>query len=125
MQCHRQFDDAEPGAEMAASDGDRIDRLPAQLVGHLPQLTGLEAPEVLGSLDLVEQWGLRRNRHATLLLQTNEFLRPRFGRGLRGSNCDGKQIKPPTPFHRKNAMKTLDFGAEPPKELLGFPEAYI
>jgi hypothetical protein len=58
MQGHGQFDDAQPGAKMAAGHGDRIDRLSAQLVGDLPQLTGLETPEVFGGLDLVEQWGL-------------------------------------------------------------------
>jgi hypothetical protein len=58
MQCHGQFDDAKAGAKMTAGHGDRIDRLLAQLVGNLPQLTGLEAPEVLGDLNLVEQWGL-------------------------------------------------------------------
>jgi hypothetical protein len=58
MQGHGQFDDTKPGAKMAASHGDRVNRLAAQLVGNLPQLTGLEAPEVLGGLNLVEQWGL-------------------------------------------------------------------
>jgi hypothetical protein len=43
---------------MTAGHGDRIDRLPAQFVGNLPQLTGFEATEVLGGLNLVEQWGL-------------------------------------------------------------------
>jgi hypothetical protein len=30
----------------------------------------------LRGLNLVEQWGLRRNRHATLLFQTNQLFRP-------------------------------------------------
>src|SRR5262252_7163023 len=58
MQCHGQFDDAKAGAKMAASHRDRVDRLSAQFVGNLPQLAGLETPEVLGGLYLVEQWGL-------------------------------------------------------------------
>ena len=40
VQRHRQFDDAEAGAEMAAGLGDGVDRLGAQLVGQLPQLLG-------------------------------------------------------------------------------------
>ena len=44
VQRDRQLDDAEAGAEMAAGDRDRVDGLPAQFVGELPQLVGLEAP---------------------------------------------------------------------------------
>ena len=58
VQRDRQLDDAEAGAEMAAGDRDRVDGFAAQFVGDLPQLVGLEAPEVLRGLDLVEQWGL-------------------------------------------------------------------
>src|ERR1700676_4497000 len=68
VQRDGQLDDAEPGAEMAAGDGDRVDRLAPQFVCDLPQLTRFEASEVLGGLNLVEQWGLGRNRHATLLI---------------------------------------------------------
>ncbi len=75
MQRDGQFDHAEAGAEMAAGDGDRVDRLLPQLVGDLPQLVPFEAPEMFGGLDLVEQWGVGRNRHATLLFQTNRLFR--------------------------------------------------
>ena len=44
VQRHRELDDAEPGAEMAAGDRDGIDGFTAQFVGDLPQLVGLEAP---------------------------------------------------------------------------------
>jgi hypothetical protein len=44
VQCYGQFDDAKAGAKMTAGHGDRIDRVPAQLVGKLPQLTGFELP---------------------------------------------------------------------------------
>src|ERR1700691_6184693 len=44
VQRHRQLDHAKAGAEMAGGDGARIDRLLAQFVGELPQLTGFEAP---------------------------------------------------------------------------------
>ena len=68
MQRDRELDHAEAGAEMAAGDGDSVDGLAAQFVGDLPQLARFEAPEVFRGLDLVEQWGLGRNRHATLLI---------------------------------------------------------
>ena len=42
VQRHRQLDDAKPGAEVAAGDRDRVDRLPPQLVGELAELAGLE-----------------------------------------------------------------------------------
>ena len=57
MQRYGQFDHAKPGAEMAAGGGHSIDRLLAQFVGDLAQLARLEAPEVVGGLDEVEQWG--------------------------------------------------------------------
>ncbi len=43
VQRHRQLDHAEPGAEMAAGDRDRVDRLGAQLVGELAQVAGRQA----------------------------------------------------------------------------------
>ena len=49
VQRHGQLDDAEPGAEMAAGDRDRIDQLGAQLVGDLAQIrlraAGADRPE--------------------------------------------------------------------------------
>ena len=41
VQRDRQLDHAEAGAEVAAGDGDRVDRLLPQLVGDLPQLIRL------------------------------------------------------------------------------------
>ncbi len=67
MQRHGEFDHAEAGAEMAAGDGDSVDRLLAQFVGDLPKLAGFKPPEIVWGFDVVEQWGLGRNRHATLL----------------------------------------------------------
>ena len=42
MQRDRQFDHAKTRAEMAAGDGDGIDRLLAQFVGNLPQLVSVQ-----------------------------------------------------------------------------------
>ncbi len=67
MQRHGKLDHAEAGAEMAAGDGDGVDRLSAQFVRDLPKLAGLEAPEIVWGFNVLEQWGLRQNRHATLL----------------------------------------------------------
>src|SRR5580692_11714939 len=74
MQRHGELDHAEAGAEMAAGDSDSIDRLPAQFVRDLTKLVGFEAPEVVWGLDVVEQWGLRQNRHATLLKFSGEYV---------------------------------------------------
>ena len=76
MQRDRQFDDAEAGAEMAAGDRDRIDRLGAQLVGDLPELALVEPPQVVGSVDLVKEGRLRRLGHQNLhdkLIETTEL----------------------------------------------------
>ena len=40
VQRHRQFDDAETGAEMAAGLGHRVDHFVAQFVGELLELLG-------------------------------------------------------------------------------------
>ena len=46
VQRHGQLDHAEPGAEMAAGDRDRVDRLGAQLVRQLAQLVAAQATQV-------------------------------------------------------------------------------
>ena len=58
VQRHRELDDAEPGAEVAAGHRYRVDRLLPQLVRHLPQLGLFEAAQVGWKFDLVEQRGL-------------------------------------------------------------------
>ena len=55
VQRHRQLDDAEPGAEMAAGDRDGIDRLGAQLVRQLAKAVLGQPPQVGRELDAVEQ----------------------------------------------------------------------
>ena len=55
VQRDRQFDDAETGAEMAAGDGDGIDRLLAQFVGKLTQLARLRAGGGLRAFVRIEQ----------------------------------------------------------------------
>ena len=66
MQRDRQLDHAEPGAEMAAGDGDRIDRLGAQFVGDLPKLALVEPPQVVGGVDLIKEGRLGRFGHQNL-----------------------------------------------------------
>ena len=58
MERDGELDHAEPGAEMAAGDRDRVDGLLPQFVGQLPQLLAIEAPQVGRRVDLVEQGGL-------------------------------------------------------------------
>ena len=63
VQGDREFDHAEAGAEMAAGDGDRIDRLGAQFVGDLPKLALFELPQIVGGVDLIEEGRLGRFGH--------------------------------------------------------------
>jgi hypothetical protein len=55
MQCYGEFDDAEPGAKMAAGLGDRIDCLLPQFIGKLAQLLGRQRTQVAWHFDAVEQ----------------------------------------------------------------------
>ena len=83
VQGDRQLDHAEPGAEMAAGDRDRIDGLGAQLVGDLPELALIEPAQVVRGVDLVEKGRLRRLGHQDLhdrLLQTTIQEPPAPGR---------------------------------------------
>ena len=57
---------AEARAEMAAGHGDGVDRFPAQLLGHLFELAGLELAQLLRGRDLIEKGGLRRAQRLTL-----------------------------------------------------------
>ena len=63
VQRDGQLDHAEAGAEMAAGDGDRVDRLGAQFVGDLPELALVEPPQIVGGVDLVEEGRLGRFGH--------------------------------------------------------------
>ena len=56
MQGDGKLDNAETGAEMAARDGDRANRLLPQLVRELPQLLVPERAQLLGRPDAVQQW---------------------------------------------------------------------
>src|SRR5262249_51183436 len=64
MQRHRQLDDAETGAEMAAGDGHRVDGFLAQFVRQLAELLFRQATQVIGGDDLVEQRALGGSVHA-------------------------------------------------------------
>jgi len=62
MEGERQFDDAEPGAQMTAGDRDGADRLGAQLIGELAQVALGQGAQILRNVNSIEQ---RRfgNRH--------------------------------------------------------------
>ena len=70
VQGDRELDDAEPGAEMAAGDRDRIDRLGAQLVRDLPKLALFEPAQVIGGVDLIQEGRLGRYGHQQSPRQT-------------------------------------------------------
>ena len=59
MQRDRQLDHAQPGAEVAAGDRDRVDGLLAQLVGELAQFPSFQPAQVRRGLHEVEKRGLR------------------------------------------------------------------
>ena len=58
VQRHREFHDAEAGAEMAAGLGDGVDGLGTQFVGELAQLLGGKVLQIAGKADAIEQRGL-------------------------------------------------------------------
>ena len=60
VQGDRQFDDAEPGAEMAAGDRHCIDKLGAQFAGQLRQIGFGQRTQVGRDADLVQQGCLGR-----------------------------------------------------------------
>ncbi len=61
----RQLDDAEPGAEVAAGDADRVDQLGAQLVGNLAKVGRGKTAQVGGRVDAIEQRGQGALAHGT------------------------------------------------------------
>ena len=58
MQGNRELDHAESRPEMAARHRDRVDRLATQFVGHLGEIAFIQAPQIGGRGDRVEQRGL-------------------------------------------------------------------
>src|SRR5215831_11687446 len=63
VERNREFDHAEPGAEMAAGDRDGRNGLMAQLVGELPQLILGQATQIVRCMNLIEQQRIRGRRH--------------------------------------------------------------
>src|SRR6202008_4584302 len=66
VQRHGELDHAEPGAEMAAGDGNRVDHLLPQLVGDLAQSALIQTAQIGGNLDLVQQRRLALRCHRNL-----------------------------------------------------------
>jgi len=63
MDRDSQFDHAEAGAKVPARCADGVDHFGAQFIGQLAELFGLEAAQVVGSVDEVEQRRVRRLIH--------------------------------------------------------------
>jgi hypothetical protein len=59
MQRDCQLDDAKAGAKMAARDRNGVDRFVAELVRNLPQIRGLQFPQILRRPDRVEKGSFR------------------------------------------------------------------
>ena len=57
VQRDGQFDDAEPGPEVAAGDADGVDQFGAQFARRTGEVGGVEAAEVGGRVDGIEQRG--------------------------------------------------------------------
>ncbi len=66
MQRHREFDDAEAGAEMAAGHRDGVDHLLAQFVGKLAQIAAIKRAQLFGHGHAIQQRRLRRQFHSLL-----------------------------------------------------------
>jgi hypothetical protein len=64
----RELNHPKTRAQVTAGHRNGVDGLKTQFVRQLPQLGGVKAPEIVRIVDLVQQWGLGRNRHATLLI---------------------------------------------------------
>ncbi len=69
VQRHRQFDDAEPGTEMAAGHRYGIDQLGAQLVGELTQILFGQLAQFGRNRDAVEQRRAVRDGIVRLTIQ--------------------------------------------------------
>src|SRR5258706_9761611 len=54
VQGDGELDDAEPGAEMATGDRNRVDKLVAQFIGGLPKLALFQASQFVRERNLIE-----------------------------------------------------------------------
>jgi hypothetical protein len=77
VQCRRQFDDAEAGAEMSARYRDGIDGFLAQFIGDLPDLLHLEPAQIVGGVDCVEKWRFAKYGHSDIPILQVGTSRPR------------------------------------------------
>ena len=79
VQRHRQLDDAEPGAEMAAGNRDRVDGLIAKLVGELAEILGVEFAKIARKHHLIEKRGLAVGHFVTqFVFSTRQYAAPRL-----------------------------------------------
>ena len=62
MQRHGQFNDAKPGAQMPAGDGDGVDHFGAQFSRELGQLIFAQPTQVFRRFDVIEEWCLAHGR---------------------------------------------------------------
>ena len=90
MERHRQFDHAEPGAEMPAGHRNGVDDFGAQFAGKLAQVVARQRLEVRRGGDLVEQRSQRLVHEAISLERDQEKLQTFPPRSR-----DNQQVPPP------------------------------
>ncbi len=67
VQRHRQLDDAKARAQMSAGDRHRLDGLPTQLVGELPQVRFRQLPQLVRKRHLVQKrFGLAEHDYSSI-----------------------------------------------------------
>src|ERR1700688_5018381 len=73
LQCDREFNDAETGAEMAAGDRNRVNKLHPQFIGRLPKLSAIKASQIAWERNPIEQWRLQNHQ----ILMSGKTERPK------------------------------------------------
>jgi hypothetical protein len=79
VQRHGQFDDAKAGSEVTAGRRNSTDRFGPQFVGHLPELTLAQVPQISRRFDGVEKRS-RHGHHRNMIVPSS--LRRGTGRGI-------------------------------------------
>ena len=76
MQRDRQFDHPEACSQVAACDGDRIDRLGPQFIRNLPKMPCIDTAQIVRALDRIEDvgwFGLVRNSSLGAVMLKSTF----------------------------------------------------
>src|ERR1051325_11031415 len=66
VQRNRQLHNPKTSAQMTAGDRDLVHKIGAQLICNLPELCLVQSSQIVGIIDLIQQWRLRRCSHTNL-----------------------------------------------------------